>query len=115
MNDTNPSSARYTTLSVFSHSNNFFFTQPAFTSSNFFSLLNVLFSIKVPENGIPPEWYSYFLCGVKGISDELSPNGLRCGMFVAVSGNVPPAAGLSSSSALVSAATLATSYINDVC
>lgn len=95
---------------------NFFFTQPAFTSLNFFlSLLNVLFSIKVPENGIPPEWYSYFLCGVKGISDELLPNGLRCGMFVAVSGNVPPAAGLSSSSALVSAATLATSYINDVC
>lgn len=69
----------------------------------------------MPENGIPPEWYSYFLCGVKGIADELLPNGLRCGMFVTVSGNVPPAAGLSSSSALVSAATLATSYINEVC
>lgn len=70
--------------------------------------------IEEPENGIPPEWYSYFLCGVKGISDELLPNGLRCGMFATVSGNIPPAAGLSSSSALVSAAALATSYINDV-
>lgn len=88
-------------------------------SFQFYGILSLfhrlfLYSIKVPENGIPPEWYSYFLCGVKGISDELLPNGLRCGMFVTVSGNVPPAAGLSSSSALVSAATLATSYINDV-
>lgn len=33
-------------------------------------------------------------------------------MFVAVSGNIPPASGLSSSSALVSAAALTTSYAN---
>lgn len=71
------------------------------------------FSIKVPENGVAPEWYNYFLCGVKGIYDEL-PNGNQCGMFVTVSGNIPPAAGLSSSSALVSAATLATSFVNGV-
>lgn len=69
--------------------------------------------VKVPENGIPPEWYNYFLCGVKGIYDEL-PNGPQCGMLVTVSGNIPPAAGLSSSSALVSAATLCTSFINKV-
>lgn len=62
---------------------------------------------------MPPEWYNYFLCGVKGIYDEL-PGGQRHGMCVTVSGNVPPAAGLSSSSALVSAATLATSFVNDV-
>lgn len=72
-----------------------------------------LFSVKVPENGVSPEWYNYFLCGVKGIYDEL-PNGPQHGMFVTVSGNIPPAAGLSSSSALVSAATLATSYVNKV-
>lgn len=68
----------------------------------------------MPENGIPPEWYNYFLCGVKGIYDELS-DGPQFGMFVTVSGNIPPAAGLSSSSALVSAATLATSFVNKVC
>lgn len=71
-------------------------------------------SIKLPENGVSPEWYNYFLCGVKGICDELI-NGPRCGMLITVSGNIPPAAGLSSSSALVSAATLATSYVNEVC
>lgn len=79
-------------------------------------MLNVfVFSIKVPENGVPPEWYSYFLCGVKGIHDELQSNDLPCGMFAMVSGTIPPASGLSSSSALVSAAALATSYTNDVC
>lgn len=67
----------------------------------------------MPENGVAPEWYNYFLCGVKGIYDEL-PNGPQYGMFVSVSGNVPPAAGLSSSSAMVSAATLATSFVHQV-
>ncbi|XP_031618440.1 N-acetylgalactosamine kinase [Contarinia nasturtii] len=67
--------------------------------------------VQVPENGTPPEWYNYFLCGVKGIYDEL-PNGPQWGMLVTVSGNIPPAAGLSSSSALVSAATLCTSFVN---
>lgn len=53
------------------------------------------------------------MCGVKGIYDELK-NSEKQGMFITVSGNIPPAAGLSSSSALVSAATLATSFINQV-
>lgn len=70
-------------------------------------------SIKVPESGAP-EWYNYFLCGVKGIYDEMA-NGQPCGMFVTVSGTIPPAAGLSSSSAMVGAATLATSFVNEVC
>lgn len=125
MNATNHSNAQYITLGLIDFSKKLLpfhnpppVTQLTYLNLLFFFLLFIrLFrtSIKVPENGIPPEWYSYFLCGVKGIADELLPNDLRCGMFVTVSGNVPPAAGLSSSSALVSAATLATSYINDVC
>lgn len=72
------------------------------------------FRIKVPEKGTPPEWYSYFLCGVQGIAERLPENAEKRGLLVVVSGNIPPASGLSSSSALVSAATLATSYINKV-
>lgn len=68
----------------------------------------------MPENGIPPEWHNYFLCGVKGMMETLSKDAQRIGMLITVSGNIPPASGLSSSSALVSAATLATSYINKV-
>lgn len=80
----------------------------------FFNMKKHVFcSVKVPENGIPPDWYNYFLCGVKGIYDELT-DAPQIGMFVTVSGNIPPASGLSSSSALVSAATLATSFINKV-
>lgn len=70
--------------------------------------------IKVPEKGIPPEWHSYVLCGVQGIVERLPVDARTRGMLVVVSGNVPPASGLSSSSALVSAATLATSFINKV-
>lgn len=44
---------------------------------------------------------------------RLQPERNVRGMRVAVSGNIPAAAGLSSSSALVCAATLATSYAND--
>lgn len=68
-------------------------------------------SIEICEGS--PEWYKYFLCGVKGIRENF-PSTKYCGMKVLVSGNVPPASGLSSSSALVSAATLATSYANKV-
>lgn len=58
-----------------------------------------------------PRWHHYFLCGVKGI---LESEGLdkvctwASGMDVLVQGIVPPSAGLSSSSALVCAAALAT-------
>lgn len=71
------------------------------------------YRIELPANGVSPEWYSYFLCGVKGIFDEY-PSLQKRGMFVSVCGNIPPAAGLSSSSALVSSATLATSLLNEV-
>lgn len=75
--------------------------------------MNFLGSIKMTENGVAPEWYNYFLCGVKGIFNELK-DGEKTGILVTVSGNIPPAAGLSSSSALVSSATIATSFINNV-
>lgn len=70
--------------------------------------------IKVPEKGIAPEWHSYFLCGVRGVVERLPTNAQKRGFLVLVNGNIPPASGLSSSSALVSAATLATSFINEV-
>lgn len=60
-----------------------------------------------------PRWYKYFLCGVRGVAEKLTEESLG-GMNVVVSGNVPQSAGLSSSSALVSAAVLATAYRNQV-
>lgn len=70
--------------------------------------------IKVPEKSIAPEWHSYFLCGVRGVVERLPESAQKRGFLVLVDGNIPSASGLSSSSALVSAATLATSYINGV-
>lgn len=65
-------------------------------------------------NGGKPQWYQYFLCGVKGILDILPEDVSIKGFSVVVNGNIPPSAGLSSSSALVSAAALATSYVLNV-
>lgn len=70
--------------------------------------------IEVPTKGIPPDWYNYFLCGVRGILENLPKDTPKCGMLVTISGNIPPASGLSSSSALVSAATLTTSFVHKV-
>lgn len=78
------------------------------------------FKIDVSAGAGGPCWYKYFLCGVQGVSETLlSRNGVSGdpeasleGMDVAVSGNVPQSAGLSSSSALVSSAVLATSFRN---
>lgn len=71
------------------------------------------FSFRIEIGEGSPEWYKYFLCGVKGITEHFSSANF-CGMKVLVSGNIPPSSGLSSSSALVSAATLSTSYANKV-
>ncbi|XP_055382550.1 N-acetylgalactosamine kinase [Condylostylus longicornis] len=70
--------------------------------------------IDLPSSG-SPQWYNYFLCGIKGILDHLN-NVLptNFGMSIVINGNVPPAAGLSSSSALVSAATLTMAFIYKV-
>lgn len=74
------------------------------------SLSLSLRSIKLPKSG-GPAWYNYYLCGIKGVQEELGDKWSSVGMQVALSGNVPLAAGLSSSSALVSAAVLATAHV----
>ncbi|XP_060655122.1 N-acetylgalactosamine kinase isoform X1 [Drosophila nasuta] len=75
----------------------------------FDSDLNTL-DIKLPKTG-GPAWYNYYLCAIKGIQEQLGKKWHPIGMQVALSGNVPLAAGLSSSSALVSAAVLATAHV----
>uniref|UniRef100_A0A336LF07 CSON008430 protein n=1 Tax=Culicoides sonorensis TaxID=179676 RepID=A0A336LF07_CULSO len=74
-------------------------------------------NIEVPESG-GPAWYSYFLCGIKGIFEHMNEMGdnisSQKGFLVMLSGNVPPAAGLSSSSALVCAAVLCSAFIFNI-
>ncbi len=57
---------------------------------------------KVDIDGSHPFWWNYFLCGVKGVNPK-GPISMNC----MVSGSIPPASGLSSSSALVVSAALA--------
>lgn len=67
---------------------------------------------KFEINRVQPEWYNYVLCGVKGMTEFLgltSPVGMQC----VVDGCVPKSAGLSSSSALVCCAALATMQANN--
>ncbi|XP_014222552.1 N-acetylgalactosamine kinase [Trichogramma pretiosum] len=63
---------------------------------------------RLDEHSLGPTWYKYFLCGVKGALEVVPEPKAPKGILAAVWGNVPPNAGLSSSSALVSAALLAT-------
>ncbi|XP_034836957.1 N-acetylgalactosamine kinase [Maniola hyperantus] len=56
-----------------------------------------------------PFWYNYVLCGLKGALEHLN-NEFSSGLRLYIDGNIPPASGLSSSSALVSAACLAFLY-----
>lgn len=58
-----------------------------------------------------PQWYFYFLCGVKGIQEHLGISPLA-GMQCVVDGTIPPSSGLSSSSALVCCAGLLTMEAN---
>lgn len=51
------------------------------------------------------------MCGIKGIQESLGSQWKPIGMRIAVDGNVPLAAGLSSSSAMVSSAVLATAHV----
>lgn len=59
------------------------------------------------------KWYNYILCGVQGVEDYCSLEKL-VGMDILVSGNIPPGAGLSSSSALVCCAALTTAFANKI-
>lgn len=72
--------------------------------------------IEKPAPNTYPQWYNYSLCGIKGIFDYLAKSGdfEKKGFMVAVSGNIPPASGLSSSSALVCASALATALLFDL-
>lgn len=61
------------------------------------------------------DWYNYYLCGIKGIFEAMDPQQIKAaGMQIALNGDIPPASGISSSSALVSAAVLATAYIQNL-
>ncbi|KAL7867926.1 hypothetical protein SRHO_G00093100 [Serrasalmus rhombeus] len=72
------------------------------------------FSVSASELTIDrenPQWHYYFLCGVKGVQDQLSLSslpGIRC----LVDGTIPASSGLSSSSALVCCAGLVTMETN---
>ncbi|CAJ0958061.1 unnamed protein product, partial [Mesorhabditis belari] len=54
----------------------------------------------------PPQWFDYLLCGWKGVLEAIQQP--PRGMLILVKGTIPPSSGLSSSSALVCAAALAT-------
>lgn len=62
--------------------------------------------------GKSPSWSNYFMCGVKGAREYLSDSQLKAvekvGFLFAITGNIPESSGLSSSSALVTAAVMAT-------
>ncbi len=58
-------------------------------------------------------WYSYLLCGIKGMIEELGVKD-PVGFDMLVNGSIPPASGLSSSSALVCCAALAFLCANNV-
>ena len=63
-----------------------------------------------PPSGIAIDgvsWYNYLLCGIKGVLEQIPPEAELAGLNLFVSGNIPPGAGLSSSSALVCCAALA--------
>lgn len=64
--------------------------------------------IENDQNG-KPHWYNYILCGVKGALEHLNDKKIT-GVQLLIDGNIPPASGLSSSSALVSAACLSFLY-----
>ena len=59
------------------------------------------------------QWFEYFFCGWKGIVEHFSVDSPK-GMKILLDGNIPPSAGLSSSSALVCCAALSTVVANDL-
>ena len=64
------------------------------------------YEYELTDNGISiednqPHWWKYFLCGVKGVIEEMTDFQWSTGMRVILSGSIPPSSGLSSSSAVV--------------
>lgn len=78
-------------------------------------------SVRHPDHSCPVlgfsidghQWYHYFLCGYKGILEEVCIQN-PTGMDLLLDGSIPPSAGLSSSSALVCCAALVTAYANKI-
>lgn len=64
------------------------------------------YSVCIGDVDSGPDWYKYFLCGMKGALEVIPEECVPSGILAAVWGNIPPNSGLSSSSALVSAAVL---------
>ena len=61
-----------------------------------------------------PHWWNYFLCGIKGVAEDvLSKNKPLRGMKCILDGEIPPSAGLSSSSAVVVSAAISTVVCNE--
>lgn len=89
-------------------SSEFYFINLIFTIENEIWLNFFYWIYSIPEN-VLPEWHFYFLCGVKGVLEKLPPETTPRGFRASVYGNIPLGSGLSSSSALVSAVTLALS------
>ena len=56
--------------------------------------------------GGAPKWWNYFLCGVKGVLEDIVTTGEPVGYQAFVDGKIPPSAGLSSSSAMVVSAAI---------
>ena len=74
----------------------------------YIKLINFIRSFDSPLPAIiekDPNWYNYFLCGLKGIEEHYD-TAIEFGIDVLVDGTIPPAAGLSSSSAFVCCAAL---------
>ncbi|KAK9301971.1 hypothetical protein QLX08_005882 [Tetragonisca angustula] len=69
-------------------------------------------SVCIRDASSGPDWYKYFLCGVKGALEVIPEECVPSGILAAIWGNIPPNSGLSSSSALVSAAVLLTVHIS---
>ncbi|CAK9829294.1 N-acetylgalactosamine kinase [Anthophora retusa] len=69
-------------------------------------------SVCIGDTNDGPDWYKYFLCGVKGALEVIPKECLPGGILAAVWGNISPNSGLSSSSALVSAAVLLTVHVS---
>lgn len=65
--------------------------------------------VHVKINSSIHEWTNYFKCGYKGIMDIINPD-KPVSMKILIDGNVPAGGGLSSSSAFVCAAALATMH-----
>lgn len=70
--------------------------------------LNFYFRIDQQKYG----WCAYVLCGIRGALEKFG--GKPVSLRFAIAGTIPPGSGLSSSSAVVSASLLATTYLNKV-